>query len=609
LLQFATKELAVENWGQGPWFELERDDPIDDAADVADGATAADVADVAALERPSHDDAVSRSPATPPDAQEARGGDVAAAHGDGDLDAAPANIFDLDAGIVGADIVGADIVGADIGSADVDGEETFSDADTWPPRPAQLARRFYPSTGPSRPFASSSPVTRKPVWTPPPEYSYDDFLRRSSAHGPSVSTRLAPPETTAPRAWRLPRPIFSSRPIFLSRAILPARPILLATSIALVLVLGAGLFAASAALHLLAPFALSGASHAGGGQPTASATSGVPLATTAAVVTLTAATQQLSVAGDLTSCPSGCDLTGQTYSASRAFSKQAPATQIPQTTLSGTIHVINNGSGDWGPISYSFSGGGYTCNPRNVYVPQGTSQDYSCFISASSPSTVLAHTIEGNPAPNVSYTQPAALHGNGSYQVTAGDCQAALDDTKTNQGVAWAVSWQSGQSIPGGWQWAKSAPTTSFSNDSCPIPPPQATPFNFTASSTTTASNNAYNPAAAQSLARARLNGQLPSGYAWKSGDPSACSVAVKSSSGTSVTLACPASGTAVYAWTDALKAELAAKLLGKSKDDAVAACNSAPGVQTSSCAITLRDGASSLPDAATDVTIQVNQP
>jgi len=329
------------------------------------------------------------------------------------------------------------------------------------------------------------------------------------------------------------------------------------------------------------------------------------------VITLTAASQHLTTAGDLTSCPSGCDLTGQTYSASRTFSKQASATQIPQTALSGTIHVINTGSVDWGPISYQFKGGEFTCNPRTISLAAGASANYSCFISLSSPSTVPAGTIAGtaSTSPNVTYSQPAALQGNGSYQVTSADCQAELNDTKTNQGAAWAASWQSGQSIPGGWQWAKSAPTTSFSNDSCPVNQQQASQFTFIASSTTTASNNAYNPAAAQSLTKARLNSQLPSGYAWKSGDPSACSVTVKTSGGTSVTLACPASGTAVYAWTDTLKAELRAKLLGKSKDDAVAACNSTPGVQANSCAITLRDGATSVPDAAKDVTIQVNQP
>jgi hypothetical protein len=75
------------------------------------------------------------------------------------------------------------------------------------------------------------------------------------------------------------------------------------------------------------------------------------------------------------------------------------------------------------------------------------------------------------------------------------------------------------------------------------------------------------------------------------------------------VALTCPAAGTAVYAWTDSLKADLIAKLLSKSKDDALAACNSAPGIQPNTCVVTLRDNATVLPDAPKDVTIQVNQP
>jgi hypothetical protein len=339
------------------------------------------------------------------------------------------------------------------------------------------------------------------------------------------------------------------------------------------------------------------------------ATTGAPIANTAAVVTFTAANQRLTFTNDVTSCPSGCDITGQTYGASQTFSKQAAASQIPQTALSGTIHVVNNGSTDWSVSGYSFSGGGYTCNPRNVYVQAQLYADYSCFISVSSPSTLPAGTIFGTAAPSVTFTQPAALVGNGFYQVTSADCQAALNDAKTNQGVAWAASWQSGQSIPSGWQWAKSTPSTSFSNDSCPSGQQQPTAFTFTASSVTTASNNAYNPGAAQSLAKSRLNGQLPSGYAWRSGDPGACAVAVKSSGGSTVTLTCPAAGMAVYVWTDTLKADFAAKLLRKSKDDALAACNSAPGIQPNTCVITLRDNATILPDAAKDVTIQVKQP
>jgi hypothetical protein len=551
----------VENWGQGPWFELDRDDDT--------GSADAEARETA-----------SRPPATSPDAQvdamEPRGGDVA--FGVGGVDSAPANIFDL-----GADVAFPD---ADVGEP----SGRSSPRVTRPPRPSAP---YYPSTAPSRAVSPSTRTTGQPVLTPPPDYTYDDFLRRSTGNTPSVSIPPDEPTSTQPRNRRT-----------LRRALVAALLILL-------LALGAGYVALSRTLHLPAPPLGSVATQFAGGQPSVTATASAPIANTAAVVTFTAANQRLTFTNDVTSCPSGCDITGQTYSASQTFSKQASASQIPQTALSGTIHVVNNGPGDWSVSSYAFSGGGYSCNPRNIYLVQGASANYSCFISASSPSSLPAGTIAGtaSSSPNVTYTQPAALQGNGSYQVTSADCQAALNDTKNAQGVAWAASWQAGQSIPGGWQWAKSAPNTAFSNDSCPVGQQQASPFTFTASSVTTASNNTYNPAAAQSLAKSQVSGRLPGGYSWRSGDPSSCSVTVKGSSGNKVTLACPAAGTAVYVWTDALKADLAAKLLSKSKDDALAACNSAPGIQPNTCVITLRDNATILPDAAKDVTIQVKQP
>ncbi len=557
----------MENWGQGPWFELDRDDDTG----YVDGASGADVAARETAGRP-----LTTPPDAPADAMEQRIGDIA----DGviGVDSAPANIFDL----------GADVAFPDADVAEPSGRP--SPRVTRPPRPSAP---YYLSTAPSHAVSPSTRTTGRPVLTPPPDYTYDDFVRRSSGNTPSVSIPLDEPPSTSPRNRRT------------------LRRTLLAIVLILLLALGVGYVALSPSLRLPAPPLGPVATQFAGGQQSATATPDIPIANTAAVVTFTAANQHLTFTNDVTSCPSGCDVVGQTYSASQTFSKQSPASQIPQTALSGTIHVVNNGPGDWSVSSYSFSHNGYSCNPRNIYLVDGASANYSCFISATSPSSLPAGTIAGTASvsPNVTFTQPAALVGNGSYQVTSADCQAALNDTKTNQGVAWAASWQSSQSIPSGWQWAKSAPSTAFSNDSCPSGQQQATSFNFTASSVTTAGNNAYNPAATQSLAKSRLNGQLPSGYAWHSGDPSGCAVAVKSTSGSKVTLTCPATGSAVYAWTDSLKANLIAKLLSKSKDDALAACNITPGIQPNTCVITLRDNGTILPDVAKDVTIQVNQP
>ena len=74
----------MENWGQGPWFELDRDD---DTGSV-DGASGADVAARETASRP-----LATPSTAPADAVEPRGGDIA--DGVGGVDSTPANIFDL----------------------------------------------------------------------------------------------------------------------------------------------------------------------------------------------------------------------------------------------------------------------------------------------------------------------------------------------------------------------------------------------------------------------------------------------------------------------------------------------------------------------------------
>src|SRR5262245_38045911 len=117
----AIKERDVENWGQGPWFELDRDD---DTGSV-DSASGADVAARETASRP-----LAAPPGAPPDAMEPRGGDIA--DGLGGVDSAPANIFDL---------------GADVAFPDAHPSGRPAPRVTRPPRPSAP---YYPSTAPSR---------------------------------------------------------------------------------------------------------------------------------------------------------------------------------------------------------------------------------------------------------------------------------------------------------------------------------------------------------------------------------------------------------------------------------------------------------------------------
>src|SRR5689334_15524095 len=66
--QCATKECDVENWGQGPWFELDRND---DTGSV-DGGSGADVAARETASRP-----LATPPDAPADVVEPGGGDIA----------------------------------------------------------------------------------------------------------------------------------------------------------------------------------------------------------------------------------------------------------------------------------------------------------------------------------------------------------------------------------------------------------------------------------------------------------------------------------------------------------------------------------------------------
>src|SRR5262249_26089215 len=152
---------------------------------------------------------------------------------------APANIFDL----------GADVAFPDADVAEPSGRP--SPRVTRPPRPSAP---YYPSTAPSRAVSPSTRTTGQPVLTPPPDYTYDDFVRRSSRNAPSVSIPRDEPASTPPRNRRT-----------LRRA-------LLAASLILLLVLGAGYVAFSRSLRLPALPLGSVATQFASGQPSVTAT-------------------------------------------------------------------------------------------------------------------------------------------------------------------------------------------------------------------------------------------------------------------------------------------------------------------------------------------------
>jgi hypothetical protein len=336
-----------------------------------------------------------------------------------------------------------------------------------------------------------------------------------------------------------------------------------------------------------------------------------PVVPTTATISFSVATIQRTASGSMTSCPSGCNIVGDTYSNSQAFSSSNPATAIPQSSLIGTIHVVNNSSTAWSASSYMFSGGGYQCATQSVYVSAASNRDFTCFIGISSPSSLPKNTINGTAAPNVLFTQPAALVGDAHFEVLASDCQAALNDLHNNQGKPWAQTWFAGQSAPTGWTFALSSPSITFSGDSCPTGEQHTNAFNFTASITATVRDAAYNPATAQSLASSRLDSTLPGGYQWQTGTRTTCTPTVKSvDTNNKVTLNCLESGTAYYLWTSTAKGQLAASLANQTKVAALSICNKTAGVRANSCAISIIGGdGSALPESAVALVITVRGP
>jgi hypothetical protein len=314
----------------------------------------------------------------------------------------------------------------------------------------------------------------------------------------------------------------------------------------------------------------------------------------------------------MTACASGCDINGQYYTNSQSFnSGQRQSTLFPQTTLSGTIVATNNGSTEWGPLNYSFSAvvGGvlYTCQPVPVDVPPGGSTNYPCTIFASSPQQIAANGIQGTVSgTQVTFTNPQPLFGNGHWQVTSSDCNSAISATQQS-GQQWGTSWVQSQ-VPSGSQLALSPPIFTLSQQQCPLG--QQIQF-FTASSTTQVDDGAFVATDAQAAALARLNNSVPAGYVIQQGTTTVCNPqGTGLQGGTTVLLTCSDNATAVYNWTQSMKAALAQQVAGVSKTQATTVCNSATGVKSASCVITINlGGGSTMPTDTSVIVIQANLP
>lgn len=601
----------MDNWGRGPWFE-----PPADAAPEEAGAGGKEVAD-------------GEQPTT---ARRATGGPATALPPLPGAVSRPLSREVDNSGSSGpvAEGMTKETIQHPAGMLGTGDSGTFPRR-AMPSRPLRPAgspdagaqTQLWGEPGPSGDFGRSASATASRALVPPiPDGGSvdlggsggpsDPFGAREQGWNERLAPGGAPPPNGKPRL-RGRRGDDSDR-----RRLLVAWPLLIGLVVLLVACSAIGLLQSgwlngsgtSVVAHL------PGASASATSSATATATANpLPLA---ARLSVAPASQHIAAPGQMTSCPSGCDLAGQMASNSQAFSVQNPASPIPQSALTGTIVATNTGTSTWAPQGYqfsgTFSGTTYKCAPQDISLPPASGpHNYPCFIAASSPSVIPLGTIHGTvtgSGVNVNYSQPADLTGNGEYEVLYSDCQAALD-TVHGQGTTWAQGWIGSQHPPAGWQWARGQALIGFSGDTCPVGTTQPTAFTFTASTTASVQNSTYSPAAVQALAERRLDGLLPGGYQWKDGSRSTCTPSVSSvaSNGT-VTLSCSDGGVAIYVWSDAQRSALAGKVAGQSKTQALAICNGWKGVRAGSCVVTIQGGdGSMLPQDPKTVAVTVGAP
>lgn len=348
----------------------------------------------------------------------------------------------------------------------------------------------------------------------------------------------------------------------------------------------------------------------GGGPHPTTAPTPTPLPI-GATVQFFVASQTVNSPGAMTACSSNCDIGGQEYSNTQNYTGGPyQSTLVPQTQLSGTIKAVNNGTTTWSNPNYSFSGGGFTCNPVPVLIPAHTSTTFTCTINAPSPNVINAHTITGTVAgTQVTYDNPQPLSGNGHWQVTSVDCQNAWADVEKNKAGPGERQWLNGQ-VPSGWQLGNPSPSVSYGALQCPK---DQFIQNFNVSLNATIQDGAFNPADAQNLALSRFNNSIPNGFVLKPGtSPSTCTPQNTSydASKSRSNLTCSDSGTVIYNWTDSLKTQLATSIEGQTQAQAQTTCNTnyAGQIQANSCKVTIANS-DTVPNDLSKIAIQANIP
>lgn len=336
----------------------------------------------------------------------------------------------------------------------------------------------------------------------------------------------------------------------------------------------------------------------------------------AATVTFTATTQNLqSQPATISDCASGCNINAYQHlqnnvTESGYYSATGP--WVATQTLRGYLWVAYlSGVPDPTYALVTLTVGGLSCTVDINGLAKNNAATVLCDTKVYSPLTKspFSGTVNGATCYNgqtanrykcnfafqlANSSQPLTTNPKGPT-VTYNDCHNAMDYLAYTKGKNAMGNWLS-SNTNSGWRLAAKLNDQNYpyiyGNWTCsPGIGSIASSGSFYASDTTWVDAWTFNPTAVQNYAMSSLNGQLPSGYVWKT---SATGCALTSSvSGSTINVGCQYSRTAVYDWNQSVKDSLAQKLAHSNLDAAAATniCNNTPGVVPGSCTVTITNG------------------
>jgi hypothetical protein len=348
-------------------------------------------------------------------------------------------------------------------------------------------------------------------------------------------------------------------------------------------------------------------------QPTATSTPSGPLTAT---VRFTAISRGKTADPHLKGCPSGCDFRDNAINHTSSGTSTFFYSSAAQDELAGWVRITNTSSG-------AFTCGNSTCNVviqrsggpgwatcSSIYrirLGGGQSTTVWCQIYVSSPHSEPIGWLSGacygcgdNRSVDIVWRNTTSLQW--YARIGSADCGTAINWAKSTAHATAAGYWAShtsGDRIV--WGPRYSGYFTTWCS-----PGVNSYVQSFRAGASQTVSGLAWDPNAARSAARARLNRLLDPGWHWVS--QTTCAPIFVRYSDSTVYVDCGESGMEAITWTGAMKASLASSLAGKSVGSAASICDANPNVVPGSCSVSVSHG-STLPSDPAKISINARDP